>query len=234
MTDLLLHACCGPCSTVSVPAWRERGVEPVAWFENPNIQPAAELERRRESMRRYGRAAGLELIEQASGEEAPEWRAWRDGLAAATPDERCSVCLRLRLDAAGAAARDLGFSRFSTTLTVSPYQRHDLIVAAGETRRTRTASTSCTSTLATGSATPTGSAAGWSCTASRTAGARRASGSKADTHGVDFVYLDARDRFRDSYGECRRLELYRQPYCGCAASKWEAWHERRERRRRSA
>jgi predicted adenine nucleotide alpha hydrolase (AANH) superfamily ATPase len=190
MTDLLLHACCGPCSTVSVPAWRERGVEPVAWFENPNIQPAAELERRREGMRRYGRAAALDLIEQKSGEEAPEWGAWREGLAAATPGERCAVCLGLRLDAAGAAARDLGFSRFSTTLTVSPYQRHDLIIAAGETA--------------------------------------------ADAHGVDFVYLDARDRFRDSYAECRRLDLYRQPYCGCAASKWEAWHERRERRRRSA
>ena len=85
------------------------------------------------------------------------------------------------------AARALGFSRFSTTLTVSPYQRHDLIVAAGE--------------------------------------------AAADAHGVDFVYLDARDRFRDSYAESRRLELYRQPYCGCAASKWEAWHERRARRR---
>ena len=81
----------------------------------------------------------------------------------------------------------LGFSRFSTTLTVSPYQRHDLIVAAGE--------------------------------------------AAADAHGVDFVYLDARDRFRESYAESRRLELYRQPYCGCAASKWEAWHERRARRR---
>ena len=70
---------------------------------------------------------------------------------------------------------------------MSPYQRHDLIVAAGE--------------------------------------------AAADAHGVDFVYLDVRDRFRDSYAESRRLELYRQPYCGCAASKWEAWHERRERRR---
>jgi predicted adenine nucleotide alpha hydrolase (AANH) superfamily ATPase len=187
MTDLLLHTCCGPCSTVAVPAWRERGVEPVGWFENPSIQPAAELQRRRESMRRYSRAAGLQLVEPEGREEGPDWRAWREGLTAAAPDERCAVCLGLRLDAAGAAARDLGFPRFSTTLSVSPYQRHDLIVAAGE--------------------------------------------AAADAHGVDFVYLDVRDRFRDSYGECRRLELYSQPYCGCAASKWEAWHERRARRR---
>jgi len=190
MTDLLLHTCCGPCSTVAVPAWRERGVEPVGWFENRNIQPAVELERRRESMRRYSRAAGLELVVPEGGEEASGWTAWRDGLTHATPDERCTACLRLRLGAAAEAAHDLGFARFSTTLTVSPYQRHDLIVAAGE--------------------------------------------AAADAHGVDFVYLDVRDRFRDSYAESRRLELYRQPYCGCAASKWEAWHERRERRRRTA
>ena len=188
MTDLLLHACCGPCSSGVVPAWRERGVEPVGWFENPNVQPAAEIERRLESMRRYGRAAGLELIVPERGEEAPAWRAWRQDLREAAPDQRCAVCLGLRLGAAGAAARDLGFARFSTTLTVSPYQRHDLIRAAGE--------------------------------------------SAADEHGVDFVYLDARGRFRDTYAESRRLELYRQPYCGCAASKWDAWHELRERRRR--
>jgi len=133
--------------------------------------------------------AGLELVLDTAA-ESPAWAAWRVRLRHATPDERCAVCLGLRLDAAGAAARELGFTRFSTSLTVSPYQRHDLIVAAGE----------------------------------------RA----ADAYGVDFVYLDVRERFRDSYAESRRLELYRQPYCGCAASKWEAWHQRRERRRRIA
>ena len=91
-----------------------------------------------------------------------------------------------RLDAAGAAAARLGVERFATSLTVSPYQRHDLIAAAGE------------------------------------AAARR--------HGVTFLFLDLRDQFRDSYAESRRLFLYRQPYCGCAASKWEAWQQRRWRR----
>jgi len=40
------------------------------------------------------------------------------------------------------------------------------------------------------------------------------------------VYLDLRDSFRGSYAESRRLDLYRQRYCGCAASKWEAWQRR--------
>ncbi len=114
MTDLLLHTCCGPCSTVAVPAWRERGVEPVGWFENPNIQPAAELERRRESMRRFSRAAGLELVVPERGEEAPAMDGVaRRALAHAAPDERCAACLRLRLGAAGEAAQRASASRAS-------------------------------------------------------------------------------------------------------------------------
>ena len=186
MTDLLLHACCGPCSTVAVPAWRERDVEPVAWFHNPNIQPAAELERRIESMRRYSRAADLELVVEERSLEAEAWREWGAALGAATPDERCAACLELRLGEAAEAAATLGVPRFSTTLSVSPYQRHDLICAAGERAAAAT--------------------------------------------GVDFVYFDLRERFHQSYAESRRLDLYRQPYCGCVASKWEAWRGRRERK----
>jgi epoxyqueuosine reductase len=186
VNDLLLHACCGPCSTVAVPAWRERGLEPLAWFANPNIQPAAELARREESMRRFSRAAGLQLVVPAERERALAWCAWDAGQAG-PPEARCAECLRLRLDAAATAARERGLRRFSSTLTVSPYQRHDLIRKAGE--------------------------------------------AAAAAYEVDFVYLDLRGRFRESYAESRRLELYRQPYCGCVASKWEAWQERRARRR---
>ncbi|MCX6364110.1 MAG: epoxyqueuosine reductase QueH [Actinobacteria bacterium] len=187
MNDLLMHVCCGPCSTVAVPAWRDRGVEPVAWFHNPNIQPVPELERRLESMRRYSRAAGLELVIDGQPSEAAAWREWIATLSEATPDERCAACLGLRLRAAAAAAARLGVPRFSTTLSVSPYQRHDLIQAAGQTA--------------------------------------------AAEHGVTFAYLDLRGSFRESYAESRRLDLYRQAYCGCAASKWQTWHERALRKK---
>jgi predicted adenine nucleotide alpha hydrolase (AANH) superfamily ATPase len=187
VVDLLLHACCGPCSTVAVPAWRERGLEPLAWFCNPNIQPVAESERRLDSMRRFSRAARMELVVEGRTSEAAAWNAWAAGLGAAAAEERCSVCLGLRLRQAAATAADRGLRRFSTTLTVSPYQRHDLIVVAGE--------------------------------------------AAAAEYAVDFVYLDLRDAFRGSYAESRRLDLYRQPYCGCAASKWEAWAQRRARKR---
>jgi hypothetical protein len=187
MNDLLLHACCGPCSVTSVPEWRERGYEPLAWFANPKIQPVAAAERRRRSMERYAAVARLELLVEEHPRQESRWRDWTARAGSMAPAERCATCLGLRLAAAAAAAAALHIPRFSTTLTVSPYQRHDLIVAAGE----------------------------------------RA----AREHGTAFVYLDSRGRFREGQAESRRLELYRQPYCGCAASKWEAWHQRRRRRR---
>ena len=201
MDDLLLHTCCGPCATVAVPAWRERGVEPLAWFFNPNIQPAAEQERRLETMRRYGRAAGLEVVVEDRAARRPALRrlsrlSRRRRRSGASGPRRWPA--RWPRRAAGCASgcawrrprqrpRPAGVRRFSTTLSVSPYQRHDLIQSAGA--------------------------------------------AAAAAHGVSFVYLDLRERYRESYAECRRLDLYRQPYCGCAASKWEAWQQRRARRR---
>ena len=50
------------------------------------------------------------------------------------------------------------------------------------------------------------------------------------TFDVEFLYEDQRDLFPRHYEESRRLSLYRQSYCGCVLSKWEAWHERQARR----
>jgi len=198
MDRILLHTCCGPCSTVAVPFWRAEGLEPLGLFANPNIQPLVERERRLTALRRYAAAAELELVvDDRAG--ASEWRAAvgplsARGVTASGPTpavasrDRCRVCLQVRLTEAAfaAAARDL--PRFSTSLSVSPWQHHDLIARAGY--------------------------------------------EAAEQAGVEFVYADLRPWYGRSIDESRRLELYRQPYCGCVPSKWEAWHERRARRSR--
>ncbi len=190
MDELFLHTCCGPCASVAVPAWRREGVEPALWFWNPNIQPEAEHTRRLDSLLRFAGAERVAVLARPAGATRARreaWAEWAEALAGESPERRCRRCLRLRMLGAAEAAAGAGAARFSTTLTVSPYQRHDLIRAFGED-----------------------------------AGAR---------YGVAFVYLDLRDRFRESYTESRRLGLYRQPYCGCAASKWEAWALKQARRR---
>ena len=64
METILVHACCGPCSTVAVPWFRAAGFEPLAYFANPNIQPPDEHARRLEAMRRFARALDAVLLKQ--------------------------------------------------------------------------------------------------------------------------------------------------------------------------
>ena len=47
---ILLHACCGPCSIMSVQRLRDLGLAPTLFFYNPNIHPLSEYLRRREGL----------------------------------------------------------------------------------------------------------------------------------------------------------------------------------------
>ncbi len=200
MDRILLHLCCGPCGTVAVPWWRSEGLEPLGLFLNPNIQPRAEYARRLDALETFASAAELEIVVDDDLDEAA-WgaavgREWLDRppTAAPAPRGRCHACLELRLRETAWETARRGLSAFSTSLTISPWQRHDLIAEAGY-------------------------------------GAAREAG-------VEFLYADLRRHYRRSIDESRRLGLYRQRYCGCAPSKWEAWHDARvrrlERRRRAA
>lgn len=190
---LLLHVCCAPCSTVAVPYWRAEGLRAEGFFFNPNVQPAQEHRRRRTAMEAYAAAVDLPLhVAETPGVEAWgravgfEWL--RGGMVEGTAEWRCRACVALRLRETAWAAVTAGLTRFTTTLTLSPYQRHDHIVQAGL--------------------------------------------QAADEAGAEFLYADLRKHYRHSIDESRRRGLYRQKYCGCVASKWDAWFERAARRRR--
>jgi predicted adenine nucleotide alpha hydrolase (AANH) superfamily ATPase len=188
---LLLHTCCGPCAAGSVPAWRAEGLEPLALFCNPNVQPAAEYDRRLRSARSAAEALAvrLEVMELEVALAHPWLReACLSGHAPATP-ERCRSCIDVRLQAAARRCAALGLPHFATTLAISPYQPHQLLRELGE--------------------------------------------AAAAEHGVEFVYVDQRRFYARSQEESRRLGLYRQPYCGCVASKWEAWRPPRRRARQT-
>lgn len=127
---VLLHVCCGPCAVFPVQALRAEGFEVHGFWYNPNIHPLLEYIQRRDSARRMAAIAGLSLIEE------DEYGLERF-LGATFPDrvgrgERCSICYRMRLGRTAEAASEGGFERFTTTLLVSPYQDHKLLVAVGE------------------------------------------------------------------------------------------------------
>jgi len=45
--------------------------------------------------------------------------------------QRCQRCFRLRLSKTGETARQRGFDAFTTTLLISPHQKHELIQETG-------------------------------------------------------------------------------------------------------
>ena len=44
MTSVLMHTCCAPCSLSCIDPLRAEGIEPVAFWYNPNIHPWKEYE----------------------------------------------------------------------------------------------------------------------------------------------------------------------------------------------
>ena len=130
---LLLHVCCGPCSTTALERlFPEYDV--TVFFFNPNIAPEREYILRRDEAKRcalevFGSKVGFEegafrpdvFLEAVKGyENEPEG------------GRRCEICFRLRLEETARYARENGYSHFCTTLTVSPHKNALLINRLGE------------------------------------------------------------------------------------------------------
>ncbi|MBQ9931690.1 MAG: epoxyqueuosine reductase QueH [Firmicutes bacterium] len=138
MTDkkkLLLHSCCGPCSTSVLESLREE-YETTVFFYNPNITDGEEYEKRLAAQKQVCReeesVAGVcplvlgnydpeRYIEACAGlEDEPEG------------GSRCTVCFRLRLEETARKAKELGFEVFGTTLSVSPHKNYKLLSVLGQ------------------------------------------------------------------------------------------------------
>ena len=124
--ELLLHACCAPCAVACVDCLREEGRNPALFWYNPNIHPFGEYRNRRESLVEFAANLGERLI-------LKDYYGLGDFVAANTsPQERCGYCYRTRMEQSARYAAGGGFSAFTTTLLISPYQNHRLIIDAGE------------------------------------------------------------------------------------------------------
>lgn len=124
MKRLLFHTCCGPC-LIYPGETLSRDFEITSYYYNPNIHPTTEYIRRLDTLAWYCERLGYELI---AGEYQP---ALHLRAAVAADGGRCAACYRLRLEETARYAAENGYGLFSTTLTVSPYQDHDLIGAIG-------------------------------------------------------------------------------------------------------
>ena len=130
---LLLHSCCGPCSSYCL-EYLTQYFDVTVFFYNPNIHPREEFEKRL-----YWQKFLLENAPFCKGVEliAPEWDG-REFFAAAEgllsePEggARCTECFRLRLTRTAEEAVRGGFDYFATTLTVSPHKDPERINTLG-------------------------------------------------------------------------------------------------------
>lgn len=130
---LLLHSCCGPCSSY-VLEYLTRYFRVTVFYYNPNMDTAEEYQRRVQAQQQlleraqYPNPVSLVVApydhgpfaEAAAGlEQEPEGGA------------RCTACFLLRLEESARLARDGGFDYFAATLTVSPHKDAPRINAIG-------------------------------------------------------------------------------------------------------
>ncbi|MDD5093774.1 MAG: epoxyqueuosine reductase QueH [Dehalococcoidia bacterium] len=127
VASILLHSCCGPCATYTVKSLREHDFEVSACWYNPNVHPFTEHQKRLESMRALAEKVNLPLTIIEGYDMIDFFRA-----VVGHESERCADCYRLRLGKTAQLAREKGFDAFTTSLLISPYQKHDLLKEIGE------------------------------------------------------------------------------------------------------
>ena len=127
--SILLHSCCGPCSSAVIELLARYFNVTVLWY-NPNLYPEEEFDKRLDTQKQLIEALGkdgshAELIEE-------EWRCedYMDRIVGLEnePEEgkRCIECFRIRLEETARIAAEKSFEWFCTTLTVS--SRKDAVV----------------------------------------------------------------------------------------------------------
>jgi predicted adenine nucleotide alpha hydrolase (AANH) superfamily ATPase len=127
MSKVLVHICCAHCAAYTVEHWRKEGCEAAGFWYNPNIHPFTEHNLRLEGVKALAAKLKFPLI-IAPGYDVVEYFRRVAGNEA----DRCRHCFDLRLSKTAAAVLENGFDAFTTTLLISPHQKHEIIKETGE------------------------------------------------------------------------------------------------------
>ena len=187
---LLLHACCGPCSS-AVLELLVNYFDITILYYNPNIYPETEYLRRKDELCKF--------LPAFLGEKAPHvielaYKPQDFYDAVKTVDsfetmpekgERCRMCYRLRLARCAKEAFDRQFDYFTTTLSISPHKDAQKINEEGKAAALELEKTH--------------------------AGAQKI---------PQYLYADFKKKngFKRSLELSEEYGLYRQDYCGCVYS----------------
>lgn len=114
---ILIHTCCAPCLVYVNDKLVELHKDFDCFFYNPNIHPIMEHRKRLETLKEYTNECKIELI---TNEEFLQDK-WEQGF-------KCEDCYKIRLEKTAKHAKLNGYGAFTTTLLVSIYQNHEMII----------------------------------------------------------------------------------------------------------
>ena len=125
---LLMHTCCAPCSVYCIDSLRKEGIEPTVYWYNPNIHPYIEYKTRRDTLKEYTKSINVNAIFEEEYGLDNFCKNVINNL-----NTRCQdYCYPVRLEQTAKYAKENGYNAITTTLLVSPYQKHDIIKEIGE------------------------------------------------------------------------------------------------------
>ncbi len=129
---LLLHSCCGPCST-QVLSLLAPYFDITVLYYNPNIEPFVEYEKRKNEQIRFIKDfhhSNIHFLDCDYDNEVFHEKV--KGLENAKEGSfRCPSCFLLRLEKTAALAKSQNYEYFGTTLTVSPHKNSGQINKIG-------------------------------------------------------------------------------------------------------
>ena len=119
---VLMHMCCAPCAVYPVSVLKSKGIELDGLYYNPNIHPYEEFIKREENIEKLAKLEGFDVFYLPDFKE-DLWEA-----LASKDQNRCNMCYEMRLKKAFEFGKEHGYDAVTTSLLVSPYQKHDLII----------------------------------------------------------------------------------------------------------
>ena len=129
---LLLHACCGPCSSYVI-EYLSNYFDITIYYYNPNIYPENEYLRRLNELIKFVNEFNnnIKVIEEKY--DSKEYYNNIKGLEnLGEKSKRCYNCYKFRMEKTVIFAKENNYDYFTTTLSISPYKNAEWLNEIGE------------------------------------------------------------------------------------------------------
>lgn len=129
---MLLHSCCGPCSTSVIDRLKD-DYDLTIFYYNPNVYPQEEYIKRLSEQKKYISLTNpqIKVIDGEYDDAQIFLDSFKGFEEVKEGGSRCKICINLRLKKTAEYASKNGFDIFASTLSVSPHKNAQMINELG-------------------------------------------------------------------------------------------------------